>query len=170
LSDRICEPGAAAVGGTRPAADRLRPDRRPVDGSGPVHAAGAGEAPGRPVTGHVGDANPLAAIQDALHLYGYDEIILSTLPWRLSRWMRIDLPSNVSDLGVPMLHVADWQRADIRIAGIHLCSFVGGPLTRSASADLHCHPAGADRQSRPPARPGSGGYEAEISATTRCAI
>ena len=29
----------------------------------------------------------------------------------------------------------------------HLCSFGRGALTRSASADLHCHPAGADRQS-----------------------
>src|SRR5436190_23773831 len=36
------------------------------------------EAAGQPVTGHVGDANPLAAVADALHLRGFDEIILST--------------------------------------------------------------------------------------------
>ncbi len=60
------------------------------------------EAAGGPVTGHVGDANPLAAIQDALHLHGYDEIILSTLPWRLSRWLRLDLPRKAADLGVPV--------------------------------------------------------------------
>jgi hypothetical protein len=35
------------------------------------------EAAGQPVSGHVGDANPLAAVQDALHLRGGDEIILS---------------------------------------------------------------------------------------------
>jgi len=64
------------------------------------------EAAGRPVTGHVGDANPLAAIQDALHLQGYDEIILSTLPWRLSRWLRLDLPRKVADLGVPVTLVS----------------------------------------------------------------
>ncbi len=63
------------------------------------------EAAGPSVTGHVGDANPLAAIQDALNLRGFDEIILSTLPWRLSRWMRLDLPSKVRALGVPVTHV-----------------------------------------------------------------
>ena len=62
-------------------------------------------AAGQPVTGHVGDANPLAAVEDALHLRGFDEIILSTLPWRISRWMRVDLPSKVRALGVPVLHV-----------------------------------------------------------------
>ncbi len=63
------------------------------------------EAAGQRVTGHVGDANPLAAVEDALHLRGFDEIILSTLPSRVSRWMRIDLPSKVRALGVPVLHV-----------------------------------------------------------------
>ncbi|MGZ4172997.1 MAG: hypothetical protein ACXVQR_00820 [Solirubrobacteraceae bacterium] len=60
------------------------------------------EAAGQPVTGHVGDADALAAVQDALHLCGFDEIILSTLPWRLSRWLRVDLPSKVRALGVPV--------------------------------------------------------------------
>jgi hypothetical protein len=64
------------------------------------------EAAGQPVTGHVGDANALAAVTDALHLRGFDEIILSTLPSRISRWMRIDLPSKIRALGVPVLHVS----------------------------------------------------------------
>ncbi len=64
------------------------------------------EAAEREVTGQIGDANPLAAVADALNLRGYDEIILSTLPWRLSRWLRIDLPSKIRALGVPVLHVA----------------------------------------------------------------
>jgi hypothetical protein len=63
------------------------------------------EAAGRPVTGGLGDANPLAAVQDAVNLEHFDEIILSTLPWRLSRWLRIDLPSKVRALGKPVLHV-----------------------------------------------------------------
>jgi hypothetical protein len=67
------------------------------------------EAAGQEVTGEVGDANPLAAVTDALHLHGFDEIILSTLPWRLSRWLRIDLPSKIGALGVPMLHVTSSQ-------------------------------------------------------------
>ena len=63
------------------------------------------EAAGGPITGHVGDANPLSAVEDAVNLRGFDEIILSTLPSRISRWMRIDLPSKVRALGKPVLHV-----------------------------------------------------------------
>lgn len=63
------------------------------------------QAAGKEVTGHVGDANPLAAVSDALHLQGFDEIIVSTLPWRVSRWLRVDLPSKLRGLGVPVLHV-----------------------------------------------------------------
>jgi hypothetical protein len=61
------------------------------------------------VTGEVGDANPLAAIEDAIHLRGFDEIILSTLPWRVSRWLRVDLPSKVRALGLPVSHVTAVQ-------------------------------------------------------------
>ncbi len=67
---------------------------------------GLRDAAGHSVTGQVGDANPLAAIHDALHLHGFDEIIISTLPWRLSRWMRVDLPSKVRALGLPVTHVS----------------------------------------------------------------
>jgi hypothetical protein len=38
---------------------------------------------------------------------GYDEIILSTLPWRVSRWLRLDLPSKVRALGKPVVHVTE---------------------------------------------------------------
>jgi hypothetical protein len=78
------------------------------------------EAAGQPVTGHVGYANALSAVQDALHLCGFDEIILSTLPWRLSRWMRVDLPSKVRALGVPVLHVTATapDEAGIPLAGV----------------------------------------------------
>lgn len=62
-------------------------------------------AAGTPVTGHVGDANPVAAISDALHGGPFDEIIISTLTYRLSRWMRIDLPSKVRSIGLPVTHV-----------------------------------------------------------------
>ncbi len=63
------------------------------------------EAIGAEVTGHVGDSDPVAAISDALHERHFDEIIISTLPRRLSRWMHIDLPSKVRCLGLPVTHV-----------------------------------------------------------------
>ena len=63
------------------------------------------EAAGGPVEGFVGDAEPLAAIQDAVNLRGYDEIIVSTLPKRFSRWLRLDLPHKVAGLGLPVTTV-----------------------------------------------------------------
>lgn len=63
------------------------------------------EAAGGPVDGHVGDADPLAAIHDALHAGDHDELIISTLPSRLSRWMHLDLPSKARALGLPVVHV-----------------------------------------------------------------
>ncbi|MGB2712339.1 MAG: universal stress protein [Conexibacter sp.] len=63
------------------------------------------EAAGAPVTGHVGDAEPLMAIEDAVHRERYDEIVISTLPRRLSRWLRLDLVSKAHGLGLPVTHV-----------------------------------------------------------------
>jgi hypothetical protein len=63
------------------------------------------EAVGEEVTGHVGVADPMAAISDALHREDVDEIIISTLPRRLSRWMHLDLPSKVRGMGKPVTHV-----------------------------------------------------------------
>jgi hypothetical protein len=46
-------------------------------------------------SGMVGDANPLTAIGDAMLEGEYDEIIVSTLPPTLSRWLKQDLPHRV---------------------------------------------------------------------------
>jgi hypothetical protein len=72
-----------------------------------------GEAVGSEVTGEVGDADPMAAIQDALARGPFDEIVVSTLPRRVSRWLRVDLPSKARGLGLPVAHVeADHVPAD----------------------------------------------------------
>ena len=63
------------------------------------------EAAGGPVTGMVGSPEPLAAIHDAVNLHGFDEVILSTLPSRVSRWLKLDLPSKLSGLGLPVTTV-----------------------------------------------------------------
>jgi hypothetical protein len=72
-----------------------------LDGALPSLSAAAGS----PVTGEVGDADPLAAIQDVLSRERFDEIIISTLPRRVSRWLRLDLPSKARGLGLPVTHV-----------------------------------------------------------------
>jgi hypothetical protein len=63
------------------------------------------EAAGAPVTGHVGDAEPLMAIEDAVNRERYDEIVISTLPRRVSRWLHLDLVSKARGIGLPVTHV-----------------------------------------------------------------
>jgi hypothetical protein len=63
------------------------------------------EAAGTEVEGMIGVAEPLAAIQDAINLHGFDEVLLSTLPTRVSRWLRLDLPHKIAGLGVPVTTV-----------------------------------------------------------------
>lgn len=60
---------------------------------------------GHEVTGTIGDPEPLAAIQDAVNLGNYDEIIISTLPLGVSRWLKLDLISKARGLGLPVTHV-----------------------------------------------------------------
>jgi hypothetical protein len=69
------------------------------------------EAAGSEVTGMIGDPAPLTAIQDAVNVHGFDEIIISTLPARVSRWMKLDLPSKASGLGLPVTTVNAKERA-----------------------------------------------------------
>ena len=63
------------------------------------------EAAGEQVDGMVGDPNPLSAIEDAVNAGDYDEIIISTLPRTLSRWLHLDLPHKVQGLGLPVTTV-----------------------------------------------------------------
>ena len=69
------------------------------------------EAAGGPVEGVVGDPSPLDAIHDAVNTRGADEIIISTLPARVSKWMRLDLPSKLNGLGLPVTTVVAKERA-----------------------------------------------------------
>ena len=52
-------------------------------------------AAGADAEGVVGDAHPMRAIDDAMIDNTYDEIILSTLPSGVSRWLKRDLPHRV---------------------------------------------------------------------------
>ena len=64
------------------------------------------EAAGQSVSGRVGDHDPLAAVEDALNAEQFDEVIVSTLPKRVSRWLHLDLPSKVAGLGLPVTTVS----------------------------------------------------------------
>jgi hypothetical protein len=54
----------------------------------------------------VGDGDPLAAISDECNFTEYDELIVSTLPLTLSKWLHIDLPRKAeAATGLPVTHV-----------------------------------------------------------------
>jgi len=71
------------------------------------------EAAGGPVEGILGDPSPMNAIQDAINLRGFDEVIISTLPARVSKWLKLDLPSKVTGLGLPVTTVTARERASV---------------------------------------------------------
>lgn len=50
---------------------------------------------GLTVEGKLGDPDPMAAVQDVVNFDSFDEIIVSTLPKALSRWLGLDLPRRV---------------------------------------------------------------------------
>jgi hypothetical protein len=63
------------------------------------------QAAGTDVTGSLGDPEPLMAIHDEINAGHYDEIIVSTLPHRISKWLKVDLVSKTRALGLPVTHV-----------------------------------------------------------------
>jgi hypothetical protein len=73
-------------------------------------------AAGGPVEGMIGVPEPLAAIQDAINIHGFDELIISTLPQRVSKWLKLDLPSKAAGLGLPVTTVIASSRADRAVA------------------------------------------------------
>jgi hypothetical protein len=71
------------------------------------------DAAGGRVEGMVGDPSPMNAIQDAINIHGFDEVIISTLPARVSKWLKLDLPSKITGLGLPVTTVTARERASV---------------------------------------------------------
>ncbi len=56
--------------------------------------------------GKLGDPDPVAAAEDALNFKEFDEVIVSTLPTHISKWLKLDLPHKVEhSFGKPVTHV-----------------------------------------------------------------
>jgi GABA permease len=50
---------------------------------------------GAEASGEIGDPDPIAAVRDAVRSVEVDEVILSTLPAGISRWLGQDVPSRL---------------------------------------------------------------------------
>ena len=58
------------------------------------------------MTGEIGDEKPMLAVGDVLRREQFDEIILSTLPPGVSKWMKRDLPHKLArQYHLPVRHV-----------------------------------------------------------------
>ena len=57
------------------------------------------EAAGGHVEGFTGPSDPLEAVRELTAQHPVDEVIVSTLPERVSRWLRRDLPHRIRELG-----------------------------------------------------------------------
>jgi hypothetical protein len=56
----------------------------------------------RPVESAVGGPDPLESVQNAVRDGDFDEIIVSTLPRGVSKWLKRDLVSRIRALGLPV--------------------------------------------------------------------
>ena len=70
-------------------------------------------AAGGRVQAVVGDTDPFVAVRESLEQSHFDEVIISTLPRRVSHWLRLDLPARVQRLGVSVtvVEAAQSERA-----------------------------------------------------------
>jgi GABA permease len=63
-------------------------------------------AAGLEADGCVGNADPILAVTDAWDPKRYDEIVVSTLPMRFSKWLHAGLPERIGKLtDAPVTHI-----------------------------------------------------------------
>ena len=68
------------------------------------------KAASAPVGGLTGGPDPFTAVKDAVATGDFDEIIISTLPRGVSKWLRRDLVTRVRGLGLPVTAIIPGDR------------------------------------------------------------
>ena len=79
-----------------------------------------------PVNGLVDGPDPFESVQRAVQEGSFDEIIVSTLPRRVSKWLRRDLITRVEGLDLPVTAVIPRAVRDPTAVGVGEGGFGGG--------------------------------------------
>jgi hypothetical protein len=77
------------------------------------------EAAGRRVEAVIGDSDPVEAVRQLVAATAVNEVIVSTLPERVSRWLRRDVPSRLQALGLPVTVVTAEQSSRTLLANVN---------------------------------------------------
>jgi hypothetical protein len=75
------------------------------------------EAAGGRVEALIGASDPVEAVREVLAAGEVDELIVSTLPHRVSHWLRRDVPSRLKALGIPVTVVTAEESSRELIGG-----------------------------------------------------
>ncbi len=101
------------------------------------------QAAGTRVDGMAGGPDPFDAVQEAVATGQFDEIIISTLPRGVSKWLRRDLVNRVRRLGLPVTAIVPGDRPRRSLDDVAMDSL---DLGREA---FHTASRGSGRESEP---------------------